>query len=123
MVDHTDLLNQMAFYLGDDLPPAVVSPLPTLCRLAIQATKATPDAVRHLPISPLITSSLLKVQKDRLGFSTSDISTLPPVHFKPSFHNRAKPNSLPKFRKRYFQTEENILQSVPAVLEPNASSL
>jgi hypothetical protein len=66
MVKFTDLLNQMEFYLGDDLPPSIASPLPAPCRSAIRATKAAPDAVRHLPISPLITSSFLKAQKDRL---------------------------------------------------------
>jgi hypothetical protein len=123
MVKFTDLLNQMEFYLGDDLPPSVASPLPAPCRSAIRATKDAPAAVRHLPISPLITSSFLKAQNDRLGFSTSDNSTRPPVHFKPSFPSRGKPNALPRFKKQYYKTEEDILKSVPAVLEPDASSL
>jgi hypothetical protein len=82
-VKYRDLVNQTALLLGDDLPPAVASPLPNLCRSAIRASKATPDAVRHYPISPLIKSSFLIVQKTRLGLSTSDISSRPPVHFKP----------------------------------------
>jgi hypothetical protein len=109
--------------LGDDLPTAVASTLPTPCCSAIRATRANQDAIRHLPISPLITSSFLKAQKDMLGFSTSDISSRPPVHFKPSFPTGVKPTTLPRFRKQYYKTEEDILQPVPAVLEPDASSL
>jgi hypothetical protein len=56
IVKYRDLVNQMAILLGDDLPPAVASPLPNLCRSAIRASKVTPDVVRHLPISPLIKS-------------------------------------------------------------------
>jgi hypothetical protein len=87
-------------------------------------TKVTPDDVRHLPISSLIKSSFLNVQKTRFNRILHFRHFFEaPVHFMPIFRNRSKPHTLPKFRKRYYQTEEDILQPVPAVLELDASSL
>jgi hypothetical protein len=122
LVKYTELIEQMAFYLGDDLPACTASPLPAPCRSAIRATKAVPDAVRPLPLSPLVTSSILKAQKLRLGFASLDISTQPPVHFIPLKPDR-KLHTMPSFKYQYYKTEEDILQPIAAVLEPDASSL
>jgi hypothetical protein len=122
LVKYTELIEQMAVYLGDDLPTCTVSPLPAPCRSAIRATRAIPDAVRPLPLSPLITSSVLRAQKLRLGFASLDISTRPPVHFIPLKTDR-KLHAMPSFKYQYYKTEEDILQPIAAVLEPDASSL